>query len=65
MKVYLLDRNKRISDIWKIYFRDEQDVEVVCCGFEKFMENYNVECIVSPANSYVIMESNQLGQVLL
>ena len=31
MKVYLLDRNKRISDIWKIYFRDEQDVEVMCC----------------------------------
>ena len=56
MKVYLLDRNKRISDIWKIYFRDEQDVEVVCCGFEKFMENYNVECIVSPANSYGIMD---------
>ena len=56
MKVYLLDRNKRISDIWKIYFRDEQDVEVVCCGFKKFMENYNVECIVSPANSYGIMD---------
>lgn len=56
MKVYLLDRNKRISDIWKIYFRDEQDVEVMCCGFEKFMENYNVECIVSPANSYGIMD---------
>ena len=53
MKVYLLDRNKRISDIWKIYFRDEQDVEVVCCGFEKFMENYNVslaEVIIPAAN---------------
>ena len=56
MKVYLLDKNKIITDMWRAYFRDEQDVEVVCDEFENFMESHNVECIVSPVNSYGLMD---------
>lgn len=56
MKVYLLDKNKIITDMWRAYFRDEKDVEVVCDEFENFMESHNVECIVSPVNSYGLMD---------
>lgn len=56
MKVYLLDINKKITDIWKLYFRDELDVEVVLDNFENFMDHHDVECIVSPANSYGLMD---------
>lgn len=56
MKIYLLDINKRITDIWKLYFRNEQSVEVVLDNFEHFMDHNEVECIVSPANSYGLMD---------
>lgn len=56
MKIYLLDINKSITNIWKLYFHNEPNVEVVCDNFEHFMDHNNVECIVSPANSYGIMD---------
>lgn len=56
MKIYLLDMNKSITDIWKLYFRNESNVEVVCDNLEHFMDNNDVECVASPANSYGIMD---------
>jgi len=56
MKIYLLDRNSNICYWWKFYFKDCNNVEIVCDDFAKFMDSHNVECIVSPANSYGLMD---------
>lgn len=56
MKIYLLDINKTITDIWKLYFADCEDVEVVCDYFDHFMDQGKVDCVVSPANSYGLMD---------
>ena len=56
MKIYLLDRNFRVVQFWQEYFKDCEDVEVVCDDFAKFMNSHDVECVVSPANSFGLMD---------
>ena len=56
MKIYLLDQDKSLTNCWKLYFRNEKDVEVVCDDFKQFMDTTDVECVVSPANSYGLMD---------
>lgn len=56
MKIYLLDYNQNICDWWNFYFKDIPDIEIVCENFKKFMDSHKVECIVSPANSYGLMD---------
>lgn len=56
MKITLLDRNKKMTNIWKLYFQDCADVEVVCDDFAHFMDNNEIDCVVSPANSYGLMD---------
>ena len=56
MKIYLLDRNESVTYWWKQYFKDCKDVEIVCEDFKNFMDTHNIECVVSPANSYGLMD---------
>ena len=56
MKIYLLDRKHNMVKCWKKYFVGMDDVEVVFNDFANFMEEYVVECIVSPANSFGLMD---------
>ena len=56
MKIYLLDNKQHIVNLWKLYFADIAEVEPVCDGFKHFMDNTDVECVVSPANSYGLMD---------
>jgi len=56
MKIYLLDRNSEIINAWKQYFADIEDVIIVQDDFGHFMDTTEVECIVSPANSYGLMD---------
>lgn len=56
MKIYLLDSNHIITEQWQHYFADNANVEVVNMYFEDFMNSYDVECVVSPANSYGLMD---------
>ena len=56
MEIILLDRNPLIVNIWKLYFKDIQAVAVVCDDFGHFMDTTKVECVVSPANSYGLMD---------
>ena len=56
MKVYLLDNNPAITKIWKLYFREIEEIEVVCDDFCHFMGNHKVDCVVSPANSFGLMD---------
>ncbi len=54
MKIILLDRKQQMCDEWIKYFKDFSDVEVVCDNIE-YYDITNVDCLVSPANSYGIM----------
>ncbi len=56
MKVYLLDRNPEMVEAWTDCFITEESVEVLQMDFEEFMSVYDVECVVSPANSFGIMD---------
>lgn len=71
MKIYLLDRSLTMTLWWKDYFANCSNVEIVCDDFAKFMKTHNIQCIVSPANSYGLMDggydlaiTNYFGQEL-
>ena len=55
MKIYLLERSERKAQALREAFAKE-DVEVVCDEFENFMRTHEVECVVSPANAFGLME---------
>lgn len=54
MKIILLDRNIRMCEAWNKYFKGFSDVEVVYDNIE-YYDISTVDCLVSPANSYGIM----------
>lgn len=56
MKIYILDRNSDNCQYVQQYFGGQADVEVVTAEFEDFMNDYPVECVVSPANAYGLMD---------
>lgn len=56
MKIYLLSDNPQTTNVWKLYFADAENVKVVCDDFGHFMDTTEVDCVVSPANSYGIMD---------
>lgn len=56
MKIYLLDKNHGTTRRWNYYFSNAKDVEVVNLYLEEFLDMYDVECVVSPANAYGLMD---------
>ncbi len=56
MKVYLLNNEAMMADCWSAYFSNEPDVTVVCDVLKEFMTQHKVDCVVSPANSYGLMD---------
>lgn len=56
IKIYLLDRNPEMYGAWSKYFFGLDNVKVLCADFIEFMRQNKVECVVSPANSYGIMD---------
>ena len=55
MKIYIIEKLRQRMDCVKQYFKDT-DVEFVEENFFDFMKRENVECIVSPANSFGLMD---------
>ena len=55
MKIYLLEVSARKTEELKKAFSNE-DVEVICDDFLSFMKTHDVECVVSPANAYGLMD---------
>lgn len=55
MKIYLLEKNFRKAEELKDAFKNE-DVEIINDDFGYFIRNYDVECVVSPANAYGLMD---------
>ena len=56
MKIYLLDSRAVMEDCWNAYFSNEPDVTVVCDELAHFLDTFEVDCVVSPANSYGLMD---------
>ena len=55
-KIYLLDRNPEMVKAWKKEFYADKEIEVVLDEFSHFMNTHDVECVVSPANSWGRMD---------
>lgn len=55
-KIYLLERNPQKCDFLALYFDGVPEVEVVCDDFRHFMQTHQVQCIVSPANAFGLMD---------
>ena len=57
LKIYLLDINPKMCEAWEKNFGGASNVEIVCEEFTAFMEEHKeVDCVVSPANSYGFMD---------
>ena len=56
MKIYLLSWDNEMVTAWERHFHNEQDVHVVKNEFARFMHEYDVKCVVSPANSFGLMD---------
>lgn len=56
MKIYIIDRSAEKLRPIRRYFENEASVTVVHSDFESFMKTNHVECIVSPANSFGMMD---------
>lgn len=57
MKIYLLDINPTMTQAWKKYFSNIEDVEIINDDFAYFMDTHSdIEAVVSPANAYGLMD---------
>ena len=56
MKIYIIDKSELKLRYARLYFHGEPDVECVAAEFDEFLRSNPVQCIVSPANSYGLMD---------
>lgn len=56
MKIYLLDINPTMTASWNNLFWEYKNVEVTTQYFHDFMQSHDVDCVVSPANSFGLMD---------
>lgn len=56
MKIYLIERDFEKFKYLKVYFKDLENVCLVNSDFETFIKNNFVQCVVSPANSFGLMD---------
>lgn len=55
-KIYLLERDPRKCKFLELYFDSAPEVEIVCDNFQHFMKTRQVQCAVSPANAFGLMD---------
>lgn len=56
MQIYILDSDKNKLRYAELYFSNEPDVLCVHSDFSDFVKSTQVDCIVSPANSFGLMD---------
>ena len=56
MKIFLLDQKAIMQDSWSAYFYNEPNVSVFCETLDNFLSHTKVDCVVSPGNSYGLMD---------
>lgn len=55
MRVYIIESDFNKFKHLQLYF-DDKDVILVNDSFERFMSNNKIQCVVSPANSFGLMD---------
>ena len=55
MEIILLDNKKEMCQAWRKYFSEFSDVKIIC-EYLEFADLDDVDCYVSPANSYGLMD---------
>ena len=55
-KICLLERDLRKCKFLELYFDSAPEVEIICDDFRHFMETHQVQCVVSPANAFGLMD---------
>ena len=55
MQIILLDNKKEMCQAWRKYFSEFSDVKIIC-EYLEFADLDDVDCYVSPANSYGLMD---------
>lgn len=56
MKIYIIDNSIDKLKYAELYFFDYKNIECVCLNLDNFLDTYAVECVVSPANSFGLMD---------
>lgn len=56
MIIYIIEKDFDKYKYLSLYFKDTDDVVLINDSFENFIKNNNVECVVSPANSFGLMD---------
>lgn len=56
IKIYLLDINPMMTNEWNRVFKNYNNITVVHNDLNTFLKNTPVDCLVSPANSYGLMD---------
>lgn len=56
MKIYIIEKDKEKFKYLVPYFDEIEDVYLINTDFKTFIQNNYVECIVSPANSFGLMD---------
>ena len=56
MKIYIINRGEVQLRYVKLYFHGEPNVECVAAEFDEFLRSNPVQCIVSPANAFGLMD---------
>ena len=57
MEIYIIEQDKDKFKYLNIYFSDLENVSLINQDIKKFLkDNTNIECVVSPANSFGIMD---------
>ena len=56
MKIYFVETRLNKLEKLKLYFKDETNIEYVNENFIDFMKKNKVDCVVSPANSFGLMD---------
>lgn len=56
INIYLLDINPMMTNEWNRVFKDYNNIIVIHNDLNTFLKNTPVDCVVSPANSYGLMD---------
>lgn len=56
LQITLLDINKRMYISWFSYFQDFKNINIVNDDLHSFLKRVNIDCLVSPANGFGIMD---------
>ena len=57
IQIHLIDINQNMTNIWKKFFKNIPNVHIHNTDLHTFLnQNQNIEAIVSPANSFGLMD---------